>query len=513
MGSFIEYPVIITHVVLGALCLVAWGVTSGIASASHAGEVLTGRTARYTSNAVLYTAVFVGLLVVANIAVVNNDKRWDLTEQGVYSLSEKSVNILKGLKKPLTIIAVESPSIPGNLKTKELLGLYRYNNEKLVTVKFIDPRAKPVEMDTLGMKSGNMLYLKYGEDTDAPISRINTTDEQSVTNAILKLTRGAAKKFYYLQGHAEPSLESAERGGMKEFASALEDEHVKVEGLLLSVTGKVPEDAAAVMVAAPKRPLSQQERDALISYAEQGGRLVLLANPEDRGNTEIATLASKFGIEVDNDIVIDQQLRLFGSPELAVEFFTQTFSPHPIVSRLGKSDPPFFAIASSVRSAGKGDATTTYTDLLKTGPSSWGEKSIDELFAAEGGTASLDPSDLKGPLSIAVAYEKKLNDAGKAQAEGEKFEKSTRVVVFGDANWLQNGVLSSFGNRSLALNVVNWTVGEEGGVAIGPKSLRASSFSLQEKTFNKILAFSFFGPEMILLVGLFIWWRRRVALA
>jgi ABC-type uncharacterized transport system involved in gliding motility auxiliary subunit len=85
-----------------------------------------------------------------------------------------------------------------------------------------------------------------------------------------------------------------------------------------------------------------------------------------------------------------------------------------------------------------------------------------------------------------------------------------RVVVFGDATWIENGNLSAMGNRDLILNSINWIMGEEGGVAIGPKSIRASVAPIPQSTFNVILAFSFLGPEIILLFGLFIWWRRRV---
>ena len=60
--------------------------------------------------------------------------------------------------------------------------------------------------------------------------------------------------------------------------------------------------------------------------------------------------------------------------------------------------------------------------------------------------------------------------------------------------------------------MVNWVAGEEGGVAIGPKSIRASSSPFSQATYSVILALSFIGPELLLLFGLFIWWRRRVAL-
>jgi ABC-type uncharacterized transport system involved in gliding motility auxiliary subunit len=108
--------------------------------------------------------------------------------------------------------------------------------------------------------------------------------------------------------------------------------------------------------------------------------------------------------------------------------------------------------------------------------------------------------------------ERPVSTAGGAKEE-DAFKKMTRVVVFGDATWAQNGNLTTMGNRDLVLNAVNWALGEEGGVAIGPKSIRASVAPIPQATFNVILALSFLGPELILLFGLFVWWRRKASFA
>jgi ABC-type uncharacterized transport system involved in gliding motility auxiliary subunit len=109
--------------------------------------------------------------------------------------------------------------------------------------------------------------------------------------------------------------------------------------------------------------------------------------------------------------------------------------------------------------------------------------------------------------------EKAVDSQGASKDEDASFKKMSRVVVFGDVTWIQNGSLSAMGNRDVALNSVNWVTGEEGGVAIGPKSMRASVAPIPQSTFNVILALSFLGPELILLFGLFVWWRRRASFA
>lgn len=513
VGSFVQQPLLLVHLVVGLLCVTLWGVTSGLGSVSKARQVLAGRTARFGYNALLYSIVAAGLLIVVNMYISLNEKRWDLTEQGVYSLSEKSAKIVAGLQKPLRLIAIDAPQVQDKEQTRDLLKLYKYSNEKMVGFEIIDPRSRPVEVDRLGMKPGNLLYLEYGEGASKVINRLNQIDEQAVTNAIIKLTRGAAKKFYYVQGHGEPALDSRGLGGMKDFADALSDEHITIEGLLLAQTGKIPDDAAAVIVAAPTKPIPQAERDAIVQYANSGGRLMLFANPEDRDSEEIRDLAKSFNIDVGRDIILDEQLRLFAGPQMAVQFVAQSFSPHAITAGLKPSEPIVFSFASSVSAPTGSSAGAQYTELLKSGKNSWAEKNLDALFSPEGATASKDPEDQKGPVSIAVAMERVVNASPSATSTEGEFKKATRVVVLGDATWIENGNLAAMGNRDLILNAVNWVVGEEGGVAIGPRSMRASVAPIPQATFNVILALSFLGPEFILLLGLFIWWRRRVSLA
>lgn len=515
VGSFYEQPLIALHLILGALCLLAWGVTSGFSSFAKAGEVISGRTARFGYNAFAYTVVAVGLIVVVNVFVKLSLStwRWDLTEAGVYSLSDKSKRIVEGLKKPLKMIAVDNPSAQDRHKTEALLELYHIANDKMVSFEIADPRSNPVRMDQLGMKPGNLLYLEFGEGETKSVSRINEIDEQSVTNAVIKLTRGAAKKVYYLQGHGEPSLENGGEGGMKEFAAALGDEHYTVQGLILLQTGKIPEDAALVVVAAPKRPLVKNELDALSSYVDGGGRLVISGDGELRNENHARELAKVFGIELGEDVIIDQQLQLFAGPQMAVQFIAQQFSPHAITSRLSKAEPPVFSFASSVKGTGTPTDKLSYTELLKSGPNSWGEKNLAAIFENSAPTAALEPDDTRGPVPLAVAMEKKLTTAAPTEGDEARFEKAGRVIVFGDTTWLENGNLVVMGNRDLALNTINWAVGEEGGVAIGPKNVRTSVAPLTQAQFNIILALSFIGPELILLFGLFVWWRRRMALA
>jgi ABC-type uncharacterized transport system involved in gliding motility auxiliary subunit len=268
------------------------------------------------------------------------------------------------------------------------------------------------------------------------------------------------------------------------------------------------------------------ERDMLIKYAENGGRLLMMTDP--RRPAEVAEIADHFGITVDKDLVVDVVQRLFAAPALGAKIVAQEYGQSPITRNLTAQDPVVFDMACSVRPKGGEGAGSpdkpTYTELVKSGPNAWGESNLSLVFDSSSPTATLEEDDIKGPVTLAVAYEKKLPPAEKAKtdaaaaettptpaAEEEqgKFENVSRVIVYGDSDWITNENFGFYANRDLVLNSINWLVGEEGGITIRPKSMRSSFAPIPRQTFLRIFAGSLIIPELILILGIAVWWRRK----
>jgi ABC-type uncharacterized transport system involved in gliding motility auxiliary subunit len=512
LDSFTQ-PLMLSHLLLGLALLLVWFFSIGVRSATQAGAVIRGRQVRFGANALLYGAVFVGVLCVVNWYVNKHDKRWDLTEAGVYSLASQTESVLKNLKKPLRLVGVGDSNVVSNLQMQEVFDLYRFQNPNLIKAEVVSPRTKPQLVDTLGIKPGNLVYLEYGEGDSKGVSRINEFSEEAITNSIIKLTRGDARKVYYVQGHGEPGLEDGGQQGLKVLAQGIDDEHLKIEPLLLSRFPKVPEDAAAVIFVAPTKPLLPQEKEMLVSYAQAGGRLLLFTDP--RGSSDVKEIAAQFGIEVVDAVVIDQVQRLFAAPALGAQPVVTEYDAHPITRNFSTDSVTIYNIAAPVVVAGKNDESTTYSEFARTGPAAWGEKSLELVFDSEEPTAVLDKNDISGPVSLAVAYEKRLTapvQDGAAAKQEPAFDSVARVVVFGDSDFIRNSNIVVYNNRDIVLNALNWIVGEEGGVAIRAKTMRASVAPIPKETFMVILTSSFVVPELLLIFGLWVWWRRRTAL-
>jgi len=508
-------PLVLLHLILGALCIVTWVVSSALRSpapgGTTGGKSTASRIARYGANAALASVVFIGLLIVGNWFAHRYDQRWDLTEEGVYSLAPQSKDIVSNLKEPLKLVGLTGPAVfrlgKEAVELKEVLERYKQQNLQKVSVQLFDPESKVHLLDQYGFKQGNLLYIEYGKGEKKGVSRINEGSEEAITNAILKVQRGASKKVYYVTGHDEPSLKSVNPDGLKKLAESLGDEHITLEELFLGDKSEMPADSAAVIVVSPKRPFVQSEKDLLIKYVENGGRALLLTDP--RTTTDVKDIASHFGIEVGENVILDQQRKLFQGPTIGVQPIVNTYEPHAITKAFTPQDVTIFSMVASVSIKGKSEKGVTYTELLKTGPNAWGETNISALLDQDPPQAEMNENDLKGPVSLGVVYEKKI-EPSKTEGDAKEGEsKIARLVVIGDSDWMINANLDVYKNRDLIMNAVQWIAGEDGGVSIRPRSIRRSLAPIGESEFMRILAASFLVPEIILLSGLLVWWRRR----
>jgi len=363
-------PLLMAHMALGLLLIAVWFFGYGLKNINQAGDVLKGRSSRFGANALLYSIVFIGFLAVINYLAHQHNLRWDLTESRVYSLSQQSETALKNINKPLKIVAFKGISQIDEFALKDLLDLYKYSNSK-IAVEMIDARSKPHLLDRYEMKPGNQVYLEYGEGEKKGVSHINEVSEEAITNAVIKLARGEAKRVYYVEGHGEPDITSDAPQGLKSFAEAVGDEHLLIENIILAQKPVVPENAAAVVLISPKKPLLPEEKNTLIQYVEGGGRLLLFADP--RAANDVRDLAAHFNIDIGNNVVIDQIQRMFAAPALGAQPIVRDYAQHPITKNLKARDITVFNIASSVKAGGQKKAGAVYSELAKTGPQAWGE--------------------------------------------------------------------------------------------------------------------------------------------
>ena len=175
-------------------------------------------------------------------------------------------------------------------------------------------------------------------------------------------------------------------------------------------------------------------------------------------------------------------------------------------------------LARSVSSIEGGVNGHSAQNLVDTSKNSWAETDIKRLATTGQVERELDKGDKAGPVSLAAASSAPATDAtAPAAAAGDASKKpddapkpETRVVVFGDSDFVTNGYLGIPGNRDLFLNSVNWLAQQENLISIRPKDPEDRRVSLTSDQAKKVFWVAIvIIPGLILAGGVQTWLRRR----
>jgi ABC-type uncharacterized transport system involved in gliding motility auxiliary subunit len=139
------------------------------------------------------------------------------------------------------------------------------------------------------------------------------------------------------------------------------------------------------------------------------------------------------------------------------------------------------------------------TPLMTTSTYAWEESSPGDE------RPSLDNGEKSGAIPMAVAVTRDT----RAAASDKRFDEA-RLVVFGDAQFVSDGLLGHDPNRDLALNAVAWASNQVQNITIRPPDRDLSTIDLDGSAIGKIrFAAMDLLPVLLLGIGLSIWLTRR----
>ncbi len=461
------------------------------------------------------------VLAVALVAMVNwlgyrHYSRGDWTSSKLYTLSAKSLNILKGLHADVRVVVLMTPSTPLFSETKELLDRYQAASPR-IKVEYIDPERDPLRTKTLAQEfgvstantvvfasGGRKKYVTSDQLADYDYSGMQMGQapklkgfkgEEQFTAAILAVVNPKVPKVYFVTGHGEHDPDAADGAGYSQLKDAIKRDNYDVEKTTL-LAGAVPADCDLLVIAGPKAPFTDPEKAALKAYLDKGGRALVMLDPVlgDRAQSSgLEALLKGYGVAVDNDLVVDpsKQLPFFS---LAAVYVDQ-FRSHPVVDGM-QGLAVLFPIARSVTTVAAPGASSSI--LLTTSDKGWGQR---DLKANATGQLEIKkaPGDVPGPVSLGVA----------AQSAKDK-ESGWRLVVFGNSAFATNQYLANAGNSNLVLNAVNWLANQEQALGIAPRSPEQVQLFLSETQMSHVLLISLILlPACAIALGVAVWWRRR----
>jgi len=469
------------------------------------GKVFAGRQARYGTLAATSVLAVLGILIAINYIGSRQNKRWDLSVNKQFSLSDQSRNVTSKLDAPLQILVFAQE--PEFQRYQDRLKEYEYASKR-VSAEYIDPDKKPAIAKQNQVQAYGTIVFNYKGRTE----RVTSDNEQDITNGIIKVVTGQQKKVYFTQGHGEKDTTSSERDGYNDIATALKGENYSVDKIVLAQTGSVPDDASLIVVAGPRTDFFPTEIEALKKYLAKAGKLLLELDPPDKATspplTNLVALAHDWGIDVGENVVVDASGmgRLIGTD--ASVPVAANYPNHAITQRF--SFLTAYPLARSVTPVMGGVNGHIAQSFVETSPQSWAENDIKTLLAS--GQVSLDEAkgDKKGPVSIAAAVSAAVTapDAKAADATAPKPE--TRVAVVGDSDFAANSGLGIQGNRDLFMNIVGWLSQQENLISIRPKEADDRRITLTATQQSNIIWLSLLIiPACIFGTGVYTWWRRR----
>jgi gliding motility-associatede transport system auxiliary component len=373
-------------------------------------------------------AVVAGLQTVAVLVILGSlvglaalhPHRLDLTPERRFTLSPYTRDVLGRLTRDVRVTAFYSSRERGERRRLvDLLSLYR-DAQPRVAMRLYDLDRSPGIAKRLGVSAYDTLIVEAGERRQ----RVDLPTEENLTGAILAVAGTPPVPTYFVTGHGEHDpRDDDDRSGASDAARALGTEGFRVEAI--DGAAAVPRDAALIVVAGPTHDLRPAEVAALDGYLAAGGNALILSDPGTP--RALGALLRRFGIEVGNDLVVDDGARLFGADGLSarVAYVNQEIVP---------SSPRVAALLPEAQTLRLVDVPGVDGEYLATtGESTWAD--VDRR--SPGGSPPFRPGrDRQGPLPIAVFA--RLSGGG-------------RLLVVGDADFVTNAQLDALGNRDLLL--------------------------------------------------------------
>ena len=471
-----------------------------------------GRGAKYGTLSIVSILVFAAILVAVNYLASRQNKRWDLTSNQVYSLSDQTVKILQTLDAPVKFTVFDQETSLD--MHRDRLEAYTYTSPK-VTAEFIDPVKNPLRAKAAAITALGTAIVEYKDRTE----RVTTIDEQNLTNALIKAVTGETRKVFFTQGHGEKDTASSDRTGYSTIAQALGTDNYGVERLLLAQTREVPADATVLVVAGPQTDFLQPEIDAMAKYLARGGKVLAMidppAGPGASGTPLLDGFFKDWGFNIGSNIVVDasgigQLLGTDASVPVA-----GNYPPHPITTNFQLMTA--YPLARSVDAVEGGVNGRSPQSLVQTSPQSWAEADLAALSKGDGRVElNADKGDRPGPISLGAAVSAPATDAPTpekkpdAPAGEEPRKPESRVVVIGDSDFPTNSVLGVQGNRDFFLNTVNWLAQQENLIAIRPREPEDRRLTLTADAQSRIFMLSvFLLPGLVFAAGIYSWYGRR----
>ena len=469
--------------------------------------------------------VFAAVIVAvnANVLVARWYERWDVTSEGLYSLSQATKSTLAALPAGVEVVVLLSRGDPLLPRVRQMLAAYGAETSKL-DIRYVDPERSPAEFVAVQQKykilagkaddgrvvTDAVIVIARGEQTwfitaDDLASfddegRARPELEQALTEGLFNVQKSERAVLCFGEGHREASIDDAGAEGLADLRHSLTKNNFDVRALNLELpdADKALGGCRALFVSGPELPHSAAAGERVRSFVQNGGSLLAFVSPVygDDGAIVASGLESAgalLDLELGRDLVLenDPSARL---PRGAGEVFFANPAPHEVTRGMLEGEKIEFRVlvseAQSMKLAPGGRARP----LLVSSPQALSIRDVHGLLEGKGTAAQAAP----GERVLAAAAE---------------LDKSARVVIAGAGNLPQNKSFrdpAQIGDRLFVENAVSWVTARPALVNVPKKTAQDVGLSLTEDSLSEVLRYVLvYVPGVSALLGVLVMLERR----
>ncbi|MDQ7072688.1 MAG: GldG family protein [Gammaproteobacteria bacterium] len=436
-------------------------------------------------NSIFYILLFIIVVLLAQLSL-KFDYHSDWTANSRHSLSPTTITLLKQLDDDITIQAFISNNNEYKDALTSLLNRYQRYTDKL-HIDYINPDFSPDLVRKLNIQQQGEMVVSNGDQQQ----HVYDLSEQSLTNAIVTVSRQQEQWLIFISGHGERTPLDKANFNLSTWGDQLKQKGIRFRELNLIEHSQIPENTAAIVIASPEQPWLEGEIQIIKDYIDQGGHLLWLAEPDYH---HLDSLAEQLGIEFVPGTVIDPNAKLLGISDPQFVLVT-SYANHPI--GIATTGVTLFPQAVAIEH----DATDNdwqALPLLMTQDNTWSEitplnnDQIDPVFDLG--------NDTRGPLNLAYLLTRSASDNDIDQ----------RIAIIGDGDFLSNTYIGNGSNLELGIALINWLVEDDNLISIPIKTTLDNQLSLSNTQSLVIgLGFLIAVPLLLLAIGFWIWWSRR----
>ncbi len=446
------------------------------------------RQTRYGAYAAVYILVVFAVLSVGNYLANGHNKSVDVTANKQFTLSDQTKKVLGNLKSDINVYYFDTSASYD--RAREILELYSNLSPKL-TVSYVDPTMKPDIARVEGARAMGDVIVDNGVKKETA----KALTEEELTGAIIRVIKNGERMTCFVKGSGEHGLDDTGRDGYSVVKAALERNNYKTQAISLLEKPEVPNECSIVVVGGPKRDYVPPAINALKTYVQNGGHIVVnldaslkLPPPdESMGDTpNLNAMVADWGVTAKDNVVLDMSAtaQMFGPTSPVVG----SYASHPIV-RVMQDNISVMPLTRSLEV--KSPAETLFS-------------SSGDSYALTNPKIPIKEDDIekgaKGPFILGAAATIGTGD------------KAGRVVVVGSSEWMSNSMfgISQMANRNLGLNMMNWLTSDEDLISIRPKEPEDRRLNITTNGMRVIFFTSVIGlPLFVILSGVSVWWKRR----